>query len=162
MNTDRILSIAAILISVLVLVVSISEVRVMRSTQKASAWPYVEILFNYDEESFEMEVRNTGLGPAKLHQMTFTLPDTSFHEPGFRIWLRELLGQGTGITWSTVEHRVLPPGERITFFSIQDSLATAKLKGINQVPDFELCYCSVYEDCWITKGLSVQPSRKCR
>lgn len=68
-NADRIVAFTAILISVCALVVSFYEVRIMRTQQEASVWPFVLIGQNYNSEGFAITAMNKGIGPAKIESL---------------------------------------------------------------------------------------------
>lgn len=68
-NADRIVAFTAILISVCALVVSFYEVRIMRTQQEASVWPYVLLNQNFNSEGFAIMAMNKGIGPAKIESL---------------------------------------------------------------------------------------------
>lgn len=139
--------------------VYVYQARIMQEQQKASAWPYLEVLPSYGPQGFSLGVTNKGTGPAivknvvlKLGEEEFesldslfkALTDSSFNEFGY----------------STVNRRVIAAGETIqSFFILDEHTGNAIAQALN-TRDFkyEVCYCSIYGDCWTCKGLEVSES----
>lgn len=65
-KADRIVAFAAIVISLCALIVSFYEVRIMRTQQKSSVWPYVQIDQYYNAERFALNAVNKGVGPTMI------------------------------------------------------------------------------------------------
>ncbi|MCB0641792.1 MAG: hypothetical protein KDC44_09145, partial [Phaeodactylibacter sp.] len=69
LSSGVVISIAAIIVSVCALFISIFEVRIMREQQHAMAWPYIEWLPGYAEERLTLTVENKGIGPAVIKKI---------------------------------------------------------------------------------------------
>ena len=151
--SDKIVAISAIVISISALFVSIYEAGLMRKSQRAATWPFIEILHTNLDNYFALKVYNTGVGPAKIRDFKITINNVEIDEMAFRDTLRNHLGPDADITWSAVTGRVLPPGKDIAFFEIQDSLSLRKIRNANVNLEIALCYCSVFDQCWVSKGL---------
>jgi hypothetical protein len=56
---------------------------------------------------------------------------------------------------------VLRAGEAITLLNVPqpsgDSKAWAKLNGERHQISYEFCFCSVFDECWTTDGLTLKP-----
>lgn len=160
--TDKIVAISAIVISISALMVSVYEASLMRKTQRAATWPFIEILPDrLNNQYFAVKISNTGVGPAKIKDFKITIDGTEMDERTFRDSVINYLGNNVGITWSTVAGRVLPPEEKITFLKFSDSAAYWKVLDIHPKMSLSLCYCSVFEQCWITNGLNQIPVKNC-
>ena len=61
---------------------------------------------------------------------------------------------------SYLDKRVLAAGEIVKPIQVEDSVFATKLDSALRKHDFELeiCYCSIYGECWKTKGLEVVES----
>ena len=65
---------------------------------------------------------------------------------------------------STVERRVISPGEKIEMVHVYDSAQAKAIDSLllwNNSPHkfaLEICYCSVYNDCWATDGTTSKES----
>ena len=68
-NTDRVLSVTAILIGVATFSIYLVQTRLIVEQQHANVWPCVLVAYNNSgerqgKESFEVTVKNKGIGPA--------------------------------------------------------------------------------------------------
>lgn len=159
--SDKIVAISAIVISISALVVSIYEAGLMRKSQRAATWPYVEILTTNLDNYFALKIFNTGVGPAKIQDFKIVIDDVEIDERAFRDSLRSYIGNHVDITWSAIAGRVLPPEKAITFFEFTDSIALNKMMNVSSKVTLSLCYCSVFDQCWVSKGLEQVPVKKC-
>lgn len=160
--TDKIIAISAIVISVSALVVSVYEATLMRKAQRAATWPYIEILPDkLNNEYFALKVNNTGVGPARIKDFKITLDGFEMDEKTFRDSLVNYLGNNVGITWSTVSGRVLPAEKKITFLKFSDTTAYWKVIPLSRKMSISLCYCSVFDQCWISNGLEQTAVKNC-
>jgi hypothetical protein len=161
-------SFSAVIFSLLALVTAIYQTRLMQSqtelmqTQsRASVWPYVSIGENdtrtAGQEAFTWRVDNNGVGPAKINSVVVMLDGQPYK------------------TWKDIFHVLLP--DEKTFRSSQTSInGTVQPPSLNRettvemikldTPAFakafldamekkrfqmEICYCSVYDECWTTR-----------
>lgn len=138
----------AIVVSVCALVVSFYQARIMRETQKAAVWPFVEILpSNTATESF-LGIYNKGTGPAIIKSVTLSIDDQSFTT--WNALFDHVAPDDTiPFAWSTVRGRVLAPNDVVKAIELQPENARKVGAAISSL-QFELCYCSVYDDCWTT------------
>lgn len=160
--TDKIIAVSAIIISVSALFVSIYEASLMRQTQRAATWPFIEVLpSRLNQKYFSVRVSNTGVGPARIKDFKITVDGQEMDEGEFRKFLLDFVGDNVGVTWSTVTGRVLPPEKDITFFKLSDSTAFYKIATIDSKIELSLCYCSVFDQCWISNGLNQVKAKNC-
>jgi hypothetical protein len=160
----------AVLLSVLAVVVSFYQARIAEKQAHASVWPYVTVGYNLsevgDDRGFALTVDNDGLGPALIESVVLSvdgLPRTSWAD------VIAALGLQTGFMRSTssVSGRVLPPdiNRETTISAIRvSSLPEAKVF-FHAIPrlKIDVCYCSVYEECWIAhfRALHVDKVARC-
>jgi hypothetical protein len=161
-------SFAALALSVLALATSAYQTRLMQAqtelmqTQsRASVWPYLTIGKNEDtiagRENFVWRVDNNGVGPAKIQSVQVLLDGKPY-----RSW-KELFaalapGQEFHGQTSSVNGLVLPPSlNRETTIEMvkPDSPERAKVfLSAQQRMSIEICYCSVYDECWIAHAIN--------
>lgn len=147
-------SAAALIVSACALAVSVYEANIFRRQQYASVWPYVEALPSYGPDYLYVEVVNKGIGPALIGRAEYRLGERRFTHP------RELLHfladtSGFPVTVSTVEGRVLAPGESIRAFDLRDPAVLERVFRQREAlagADLVIDYCSIYEDCWTVRG----------
>ncbi len=161
-STELIVAFAAIFVSTATLFVYIYQTRIMLSQQRASVWPYVEWTYAMrSDQGFSLTVANKGVGPAIVRSAKLTLAGEPIATA------RDLLGRyvaldSTALVTTTIDDRVIAPGERLTLFHIdvrdRDEYVDLhrKLDPLFQNLEFRICYCSIYGDCWTSTGLEVQ------
>ena len=164
LDTGLLVGLCAIFISVATLAVYIYQARIMQSQQHASVWPYVEWgTSNIDR--FYLEVYNKGIGPALIKNVTFKIDGKSTNE------LNELFDMILGhnrekfsIITSYSIGRVMAPGESFKIFDIPNKLHAHKVDSAISAHEMELeiCYCSIYNDCWTTKVLGKVVESECQ
>lgn len=156
-KSEFVVAFAAIFVSIATLFVYLYQARIMQSQLHTSVWPYVEWLYNNVNDELVISVENKGIGPAIVKNVTMKLDGA---EVGSNSALfRKLLGN-TDFSFvnSTVKGRVILPGEKVELVHVFDSMAAHAIDSLllwdNSKHTFELeiCYCSVYDDCWKTNG----------
>jgi hypothetical protein len=162
LSFETIGSIAAIVVGVAAILVSWDQGRVMRAQQHASVLPAVQIDGHVSEDagrlSAGLRLSNNGVGPALIHDFTLEINGervTSWDQLSARA-----PGE-SGRNWSTVTGRILGPGETITAIDLFWDLAEgpqieldalrAFIAGLTDTAEVSVCYCSVFERCFISR-----------
>jgi hypothetical protein len=151
------IGLVAIAINIVTVSVYLYQAHIMQKQQHTAVLPYVEWLYSNANDQFLISVENKGIGPAFVKEVTLKLDD---EEMGSNSELfKKLLGtSGFKFSNSTVARRVISPGEKIEMVHVYDSIQahaiSSLLQGNNSTHKLELniCYCSVYNDCWTTDG----------
>jgi len=171
-TVEMIIAASVVVISVASLFVAVYQGIVMERTMKASVWPLVQYdTSNYDTgrevSQLSFTLSNQGIGPAHIETFELfyqgeTITDTEgllalccsgqeTVEEG-RQYLRSL---ELPIITSTVTDKILSTGENINFLIVrqtEDELEQAVWDALNRERrdiSLRVCYCSVFEDCWI-------------
>lgn len=156
LDTGLIVGLSAIFISIATLFVYIYQARIMVKQQHASVWPRIEWVRSNVNGTF-VEVVNKGIGPAIIKNSTFKLDGKEYSTVDKM--LNELLGQPQNFDAITsfISGRVMSPGESFKPFVVLDSVNAHKLDSVlsNRQFELEICYCSIYDDCWTTTGVMV-------
>jgi hypothetical protein len=147
LEPDMLVAFSAMLVGTCALVVSIFEVRIMREEQRANAWPRVEAFVNTGSE-FVMRLTNKGFGPAMIQGVVVTLdgqPIKDWHQIMIGIF-----GDSTDFTQAKITDTVLAPQDNLEIFkpSSSDSASARVLSDSTGRIGIQICYCSVYDDCW--------------
>ncbi|WP_263785757.1 hypothetical protein [Salinibacter grassmerensis] len=162
------IGLSAVLLSLCGLFVSIYETRLMRQEQWASVWPRVSVgpSLNTRSDTVEIKVRNSGIGPARIRAARIE------HEGKQKAnWqdLLESVGQpGASRNFGLINRQVLSPGEDEVIFTAVSDSSERNPKGLPPLAqeildgdvDLVLCYCSAYDECWITtmqRHLGIMP-----
>lgn len=170
---DVALSVSAVTISLISLLSAIGNGDAMKQLVAANSWPFVSIgISNRDEQRgpvLRIVAQNKGIGPAKIEALEVFYKSRAMPNP--RALIHAILGPDaddirTPYQGSTFAGDVLGSKEITTVLSVQDqSLGAANLERLAaeaQNIGFRVCYCSVFNECWIsdrTGGLS-PPSRQ--
>jgi len=147
MGASMATAVAAGLVGLCALGVSVYEAYLMRQQQMASVMPILEAWSSYSSEGFSVNLANKGLGPAILRSVRVSVDGTPKHS-----WTdvyEEVLGmRPTMLGTSAVSGNVAAPGERVSMIRFaRDDSAAAIWRGSERVA-LELCYCSVFDECW--------------
>ena len=149
---------SAAFVSLTTLVVLIYQTRLMNQQQRAAAWPYVEWLSS-DVADFHLTVRNKGVGPAIVKKVEMRVDGKAVADNTALV--RAVRGEGPDIDWvnSTISGRVLSPGEEVIPFQIADVKVGRDFERKLAAHHFEMeiSYCSVYGDCWVSRGVKTKP-----
>lgn len=168
---------SALLISFVGVVTSRSSFKMAQQTQKARVLPIIDIDMGYikreDKDYFEVQLHNVGAGIAYIQSVTPTqhgAPITDFET------FDNAIMTGRMRSWATLTEApaagYLRAGERITPASYRiagtASELGAYLRGEFGTPldglDLNVCYCSVFEDCWTVSYVNrerPQPVNSC-
>jgi hypothetical protein len=146
------------------------QTRVMQQQARAGVWPYLSIGYalvaDGERRGYTWRIDNDGVGPARIESVTLTLDGKPLEH--WKDVFRALYGDApVQATYSQIYGKVLPPstnrettieavhiadpGQAKTFFEAQSRL------------EMSICYCSVYDDCWIAHRQSpvVQQVERC-
>ncbi len=170
---DLVLALSAIFISVVSLVVAMEHGRTERELVAANSWPFVQAdssLLGPDGDRFWLD--NAGIGPAKLESFEVLYKGEVMPTQG------ALLERCCGVSADPVlrkvqlpgripsyrlKNSVMRPGETDTFLMLQPSQASAdvldRLRRVAEAISFRACYCSVFDECWLSDLVNLRPKR---
>jgi hypothetical protein len=154
--------IMAIVINIITVSVYMYQAHIMQTQQHASAWPYLEWLPSFNEDTYYVEISNNGIGPAIIKNVDIHLDDKYF--PHIDSLFIELIGTDYFPHYkSTVENRVLPAGKSIRLFQVNSAKWAQQVFDKMRKHEFKLsiCYESIYGDAWTSEGREVTES-KCK
>jgi hypothetical protein len=152
-HVDYLLAGVAFFVSLTTLGVYIYQARMMREQQHVSVWPYME--WNTSNvQDYHLSTRNKGVGPAIIRKVEMSVDGKPVASN--RALIDAILGPGADLTHinSSLEGRVLLPGEEVVPFRVPDLPAGRAFEAKLQQHAFQLriTYCSVYGECWVTDG----------
>jgi hypothetical protein len=166
-------SLFAFAISALALALSVyqtqlmqSQARLMQTQARASVWPHVDIGYNYsdrgDNAGFDLHVQNTGVGPAIAQSVRVSLDGKPIHHWGD--FFAEVVGKGKTAQADLVglSNAVIPPNSNrdtvLPAMRITDKDIAKKIYEARSRLDVQICYCSIYDDCWIATFKTPRPT----
>ena len=171
---DLTLALCAMLVSVVSLIVAVRHGATMEGLVAANSWPF--LTYSTDNEDPEgrhritLKVINAGVGPARIQ--TFELwwhdqPMTSAADLLERCCgLKDKPGPGEGslrLLIGAVAPTVLRAGDTEEFISLErleeNSDAWQRLNAARMEIRMRVCYCSVFDECWVTDLRQNVPKR---
>ncbi|MCU0353565.1 MAG: hypothetical protein MUD08_07495 [Cytophagales bacterium] len=165
-STDKLVGIAAFIISIGTFVVYIYEANLIRTQQYASVLPYLEMWNSrVNDEEYRLILVNNGIGPAFVKEIrvrykgkTYEGDHTDFHYA--EVYPKDTLFRF--ISSNVRAGRVIPAGQQVELISIQNNLRNAdrafELYGEQQA-EIEIVYASVYDEKWKIIGMSGPPQK---
>lgn len=154
-SADRIVSISAILMSLMTLVVLIVQTNMIRNQQRNSVYPHM-IIGNqgYATANYKLILSNSGIGPAIIESVEINYQD-SVYQMDFPTFIYNYIPETDtleNIFHSNVYPGMLIPAEKvINIIEVIDDEATAiALAQMVGELDFEMTivYKSIYEERW--------------
>jgi hypothetical protein len=165
-SAELIVAVLAVVIGVCTMFVYIYQARIMSKQTHAASWPYLEIIFSNAPKQFTILVKNKGAGPAivkkavvRLDQAIYADSQKNIDSVAFLLTgSRELLSG-----YTNVNSRVLSPEEEIAFIEVSDSASVELLlQSLRQHEvKLEICYCSVFDECWKAVDGKVESCEDC-
>lgn len=160
-KVEFIVAVCALITSVVAVYIAWDQGRVMRAQQHGEVFPVLQIdgfVFNRDAYSdVGIRVRNSGVGPALIESIHLKVGGEEVRD------LQTVLGGPTfsSVSWYTLSGRALAAGDsveplRLTL-TAEDGFATPDVVDLTRSTEnwaVEVCYCSVFNRCWRTQGLS--------
>lgn len=131
---------------------------------EANSLPYVQISANDEKGAVTFNAINEGVGPAKIVTAEIRVDDRPVPN------LSQLIAACCGrvgydtISTSTLQGRMVRPGDTVSYISMPktgtNALAALELNRARQSHRIvtRLCYCSVFEDCWVSESTDANPT----
>lgn len=164
---DFIIALLAVIIGLCTMFVYIYQANIMSKQMHASVWPYLQTNITDGHKGIFITVNNKGVGPA-IVKNAFVIADNERYADSkknldslaFKLTGNKQLLNG----YTNLKDRVISAGEGIDFIEVTDSASVMMLKKAlynKHTIKIEICYCSVYGDCWKLIGAQSEPCDKC-
>jgi hypothetical protein len=156
-HPDRITALASGFVALMALAVSTYNVVLQRQQIRAQTWPHLSWTYT-DGEVLTFQLTNSGVGPAIVKDFAVMVDGKSvktWDEAFTRLGIKhDSFGK------SSIQGKVLGPGsEQKSLFISDPDMQKAWLGAYaSGRVTFDLCYCSVLDDCW---QLSKGPVKRC-
>jgi len=177
-NFDRsdLIAVAALLMSMMALFVSIYEARILKaqhkimvSQERTSVWPYVDgnLTYQYaDKVLIDYVLENKGIGPSRIGQMDLWVNGQPISDYAT---LRELVNAYfpdsilVDLSLVDMENQILSPSEQVQTLSLQFERFKGDVELVrNFSVNYEVCYCSIYDECWFFDGRNNGKNQPCK
>jgi hypothetical protein len=159
-KVEMLIAICAVLTSAIAVFIAWDQGRVMRAQQHGAVFPVVQIdgfvSTTAETASMGLRLENSGVGPALIESVEVLEDDTP--TDGLRAYV-ERLPDGHQLSWSSLTGKAIAPGSEIMPIRLAWSRDAITSDQMNQLAaewgrlDFEVCYCSVFDRCWVTRGI---------
>jgi hypothetical protein len=146
---ERWISLSAVVISVCAFALAIQQGCRQREHDRLTLLPHVFLTVIYNQSGVDFALGNPGGGPAIVHWFVASVdgePHASWSSFTNRL----------GFSSSSYGFRIpspgdfLRPGHEGVFLHIDSGPDAARLlRGLDRI-ELSLCYCSLYDECWIT------------
>lgn len=170
-NFEKVLSLCAIFIALGATIVTYYQTELLKKHQEISVWPHLLLYQNgqarLDDQPmpFNLHLQNQGMGPALIKKISYFYQDIEVES--FLDALKRLHqdAYGTKSSWVYSDKdtfQVILPGKEILLLGttsknvVDDQL----LKGFWTSARIEVCYCSLYEQCWLLQVNKDEQQRK--
>ena len=164
---DPFLALVALVVSAVSLWVAIGTEQANRRMVAAASWPLLQADTSNLKATITFSVLNGGVGPAKLK--TFELFWKGKAYPGAHALLTACCGydasrspEETGLTTGGITGIVIRAGETHTFLTLPrkgNEVVWRSLDRVRHEAKFRACYCSVFDECWISTLRDLEPKR---
>ncbi|MBL4660215.1 MAG: hypothetical protein JKY19_07650 [Alcanivoracaceae bacterium] len=141
-KSEMIVALSALLISVVTATIGVYSAYIDRAYARASVWPRLEIFRSHGKDWFEYGVTNNGTGPALIKYAK-----VEFNSKIIHYW-RDI-PEMKNIRQSHLGNRILPSQATIKPVESKEK-NILKIIEIDGSVNIAICYCSIYEECWIT------------
>lgn len=168
-------SLLAILISLGAFGVSIYEARILKEQQElmqmqqaASVWPYLEheIMYSYDtvQASILFAIGNKGVGPARIDHVAMELLGEPIEDyNSISNIVRAYFPPNTTFSVSYASpDGVLSADETYQILQISSPRFEGDTEYYRNIQlNFQICYCSIYHECWTLTDKAGEPEQEC-
>ena len=152
-------AVSALVIGVVAMVISAYTAYLQRNQARLAAWPHVQFGVGAD---FRLTVANKGVGPALNERVDVRLDGRSLQN--WAQLLEAVAGPGQhAFNHTTMNRMVLTAAESAVVLELSDADVRQKVQAARTRITSELCYCSVYDQCWIVdSGNATRPVPVCQ
>lgn len=141
-------SIAAVVVALAAVFLSIFEGMQNRKHQRLSVRPYLEIGFHFTDEYAGWDLSNNGIGPARVSHFALFV-DGKEYKDWHSLLKKHNLADKLTYTWPA-KNDLIKAGDRWPLFRFprKSPSATKLKKELRRRMLLKISYCSFYDECW--------------
>lgn len=151
-SPEMITAISAVFIGVCAIGVSLYETSLIRQAQKGSVWPALGGGYSYNQDGFSYLLENSGVGPAIIEYIILSVDDEPVDT--WSQFFEKLDVDVTNYLVTQASGRIISPQSTVDILFIPPSKIIDQIADQQSRVKVEVCYCSVYDDCWINNSLA--------
>lgn len=145
----------AVILSICAIVISYVEVNTLQEQKHSEVWPrvYSSSTTNSSDKLFALNIHNKGVGPAIIKYVELKIDGK--HHFNWKSAVEASIGkklEKLNYSSSTLTNATLTPNETLRMFKVEGIIASELIK--NRRFEFSVCYCSIFERCWLLKNNS--------
>ncbi len=150
---EMLVGFSAVLVSLVALAVGIYSAYIDRQSAHAAVWPSLMVAQSNAESRFRLLVLNQGTGPAIVRYARLTHDGQALKT--WRDWTKLVDEVEISYVQSHVGGGVIRAGQEIVGFQIDSALLLEpKVKKVLEATRVEICYCSVFDMCWVSDSVN--------
>lgn len=159
-KVEFLVAICALIASSMAVYIAWDQGRVMRAQQHGAVYPVLQVdgyvSNRSDVTAVGINITNSGVGPALIESADFFVGDKKIQS--FR-GEEMSLPRGFQLSWSAIVGRALAPGETVTPIDMIWPVGALSTQDVHSISEdaqawrLEICYCSVFERCWMTQKI---------
>lgn len=160
-TTQTVLAVIGMVTGLIALYAALEQADANRKQLQAAVWPALQVGFNnFDQQKnarvFRFVVSNVGNGPARIRSVEISVGGRPQKDWAGAMAAAAGLSENEFLT-SFLRGRVVRSGETVEALSLEDPAATKLFAGLERAGEgqgifWKMCYCSVFDDCWISSG----------
>jgi|UPI00068EADCF hypothetical protein len=155
MTPEMIMAVSALLVSLVTAVATIHSAYTSRAYARASLWPNLGAGVSFNDTGFRFLLMNRGTGPAMIQSMRVEYDGKPMHN--WQQLLNQFDPKFRGSWGSSFVSRVtLPTNQMLDALTVSDKKLARQMYDASDKLKVEICYCSVYDECWITSDIEQQ------
>ena len=168
---DLAVPVSALLISVISLIIGIHHGRTMQEMAQANArlvqansWPLLQYATGNANDNgipeITMKIANTGVGPAKLISLEIFQGEQRIRTPRDLVAALDPAGGRPNLSLGLILPTVLRAGTDMLILGMKREGSEALWDKLNRERfrfRFRACYCSVFDECWVSDLLTISP-----
>jgi hypothetical protein len=164
---DKILAVLAVFLSIVSVVIAVGHGKTMERLVAANSWPNLSYATGNESEDGKghdivFDIRNTGVGPARIDSVELFYKGVPVAS-GPALIKACCDADKADLTTSYVRDEVLPARDTIEFLTLPKASNSAALWAALNVERMQvrlrMCYCSVFEECWVRDTAERRPTR---
>jgi hypothetical protein len=170
LDSNKVMSISAILVSFMTFLVLIYQTSIIREQQLLSVFPYLTV-FNQGSQTsnYRFVMNNQGIGPAILEKIEINYKGSP---TPYQDIVSFVLDHSTEVSeLNSVLHsniypgRLVPAGEIFSIFEVEDSFEESVIlrseidRLLEEGMTWEITYSSVYGEKWVITEQSLSPTK---
>lgn len=161
-SPEMIMAVSALLVSLVTAAATIHSAYTSRAYARASLWPSLGGGVSFNDTGFRFLLMNRGTGPAIIKSMRVQYDGKSVQN--WQQFIERFNPKFNGNWGSSFASNVtLPANQMLDALTIKDKALARQMYDASDKLKVEICYCSVYDECWTTSDVleQNQPVAQC-